>query len=88
MKMVAMARIPTLSEDDPATPPEAKDYLLNTRDNVTGEIFNSIRLLANHPTQARTLTELIRSLRKDGGLSRTQIEFVWTTSAAVNGCHY
>ena len=83
-----MARIPTLSEDDPATPPEARDFLLNTRDNVTGEIFNSIRLMANHPTQARKLVELIRSLRKDGGLTRIQTEFVWTTSALVNGCHY
>jgi hypothetical protein len=83
-----MARIPALSEDDPATPPDARDFLLNTQQNVTGEIFNSIRLMANHPTQSRKLVELIRSLRKEGGLTRTQTEFVWTTSAVVNGCHY
>jgi hypothetical protein len=83
-----MARIPTLWEDDPATPPAARDFLVNTRDNVTGEIFNSIRLLANHPTLARKLTELIRALRQEGGLTRTQTEFAWTTSATVNGCHY
>jgi hypothetical protein len=86
--VVPVARIPTLSEDDPATPAEARDFLLSTRDNVTGEIFNSMRLLANHPTQARKLTELIRSLRRDGGLTRIQTELAWTTSALVNGCHY
>ena len=83
-----MARIRTLSEEDPATPPEARNFLLNTRDNVTGEIFNSIRLLANQPTQASKLVELIRSLRQESGLTRTQAELVWTTSAVVNGCHY
>ena len=56
--------------------------------NVTGAIFNSLRLLANHPTLAGKLTELIRALRQEGGLARTQTELVWTTSAAVNGCHY
>ena len=83
-----MARIPTLSEVDPTTPPEARDFLVNTRDNVTGEIFNSLRLRANHPTLAGRLVELIRALRQEGGLARTQTELVWTTSAAVNGCHY
>ena len=83
-----MARIPTLSEHDPETPPEAREFLLDTRDNATGEIFNSIRLMANHPAQSRKLIELVRSLRKDGGLTRTQTELVWTTSALVNGCHY
>jgi hypothetical protein len=83
-----MARIPVLSEDDPATPHEARDFLLNTEQNATGEIFNSIRLMANHPTQASKLIEFIRSLRKEGGLTRTQSEFAWTTSAVVNGCHY
>jgi hypothetical protein len=83
-----MARIPTLSEDDPATPPEAREFLVDTRDNVTGKIFNSIRLMANHPTVSRKLVELIRTVRQEGGLTRTQAEFAWTTSAAVNGCHY
>ena len=83
-----MARIPTLSEDDPATPDEARDFLVNTRDNVTGEIFNSIRLMANHPTLSRRLVELIRAVRQEGGLTRTQTELAWTTSATLNGCHY
>ena len=83
-----MARIPALSEDDPATPTEARDFLLKTEANVTGEIFNSLRLMANHPAQSRKLVELVRSLRKAGGLTRPQTELVWTTSAVVNGCHY
>jgi hypothetical protein len=83
-----MARIATLSEDDPATPAEAREFLVNTRDNVTGEIFNSIRLMANHPIVSRKLVELIRTVRQEGGLTRTQAELAWTTSAAVNGCHY
>lgn len=83
-----MARIPTLRENDPATSPEAVDFLVKTRDNATGEIFNSIRLMANHPAQSGKLIELVRSLRRDGGLTRTQTELVWTTSALVNGCHY
>ena len=83
-----MARIATLSEDDPATPAEARHFLVDTRDNVTGEIFNSIRLMANHPTLSRRLVELVRAVRQEGGLTRTQAELAWTTSAAVNGCHY
>jgi hypothetical protein len=83
-----MARIPTLCEDDPTTPVGAKDFLRRTEKNVTGEIFNSIRLMANHPRAAAALVEFIRRLRKEGGLTRTQSELVWTTSAVVNGCHY
>ena len=83
-----MARIPALNEDDAATPPEAREFLLNTRENVTGEIFNGLRQLANNPLQARNFIALIGSLRRQGGLTRTQGEFVWTTAAVVNGCHY
>lgn len=83
-----MERIPALNEDDPATPAEAREFLLNTERNVTGEIFNSLRQMANSPRQAHNLVALVRSLRREGGLSRTQSEFVWTTAAVVNGCHY
>jgi hypothetical protein len=82
-----MARIPTLREDDPATSPEAREFLLSTED-VTGKIFNAMRLLANHPRQGRTLMELARSVRQQNSLTPAQTEFAWMTSAVVNGCHY
>jgi hypothetical protein len=43
-----MARIPTLREDDPDTPPEAREFLKRVEGGL-GEVFNAVRLLGNHP---------------------------------------
>jgi hypothetical protein len=82
-----MARIPTLQENDPATSPEAKEFLLST-EILMGELFNAIRLLANHPRQGRALMALIGSVRTQNSLTPAETEFAWTTSAVINGCHY
>lgn len=82
-----MARIPTLQEDDPATSSEARDFMLITK-NVMGELFNAIRLMANHPRQARPLMAFVGSVRKQNSLTPAETEFAWTTSAVVNGCYY
>jgi alkylhydroperoxidase family enzyme len=82
-----MARIPTVDEHDPGTSPEAREFLRSTED-VTGTVFNALRLLANHPKQARALMGFVRSVRKSSDLPRAITELVWITSAIVNGCHY
>jgi len=56
----------TLREDDPATLPEARDFLLGVQKNV-GEVFNSVRMLANHPRDGVALVRLIGSLRREMG---------------------
>lgn len=43
-----MARIPTVREDDPAAPYEARESLKRVEDGH-GEVFNAVRVLANHP---------------------------------------
>jgi len=37
-----MARIPTLREDDPDTPPEAREFLKRVEGGL-GEVFNALR---------------------------------------------
>ena len=52
-----MARIPTVQENDPATPPDSQEFL-NRVETGFGEVFNSLRLLANHPRQGNALIDL------------------------------
>ncbi len=82
-----MARIPIVREDDPATPPEAREYLKRVEANH-GEIFNALRLLANHPQQANALTAFVRSVRFQNSLTPTLTELAYTTASVVNSCHY
>lgn len=82
-----MARIPTVQENDPATPPDAREFL-NRVEGGFGEVFNSLRLLANHPRQGNALIDFVRSVRRQNGLTPTLTELAYTTASVVNGCHY
>jgi hypothetical protein len=82
-----MARIPTVREDDPSTPPEARDFLKRVEGGL-GEVFNSVRLLANHPRQANALVDFVRSVRVHNSLTPTLTELAYTTASVVNRCHY
>ncbi len=82
-----MARIPTVREDDPAAPPEAREYLKRVEGGL-GEVFNAVRLLANHPRQANALLDFVRSVRKDNSLTPTLTELAYTTASVANRCHY
>ena len=82
-----MARIPLVREDDPGTPPEAREFLKRVEGGL-GEIFNAVRLLANHPQQASALIGFVRSVRHKNKLTPTLTELAYTTASVVSGCHY
>ncbi len=82
-----MARIPTVWEDDPGTPPEAREFLKRVERGL-GEVFNGVRLLANHPQQANALIEFVRSVRHHNSLTPILTELAYTTASVANDCHY
>jgi len=82
-----MARIPIVREDDPATPPEAREFLKRVEGGL-GEVFNAVRLLANCPKQANALLDFVRSVRYQNSLTPVLTELAYTTASVVNCCHY
>ena len=82
-----MARIPTVREDAPGTPPEAQEFLKRVKGGL-GEVFNAVRLLANHPQQANALIEFVRSVRYHNSLTPTLTELAYTSASVANCCHY
>jgi alkylhydroperoxidase family enzyme len=82
-----MARIPQLREDDPLTPPEAREFL-RTAKTTMGEVFNALRLLANHPQQAKALVEFVKAVRYRNTLTPALTELAYTTASLANRCHY
>ena len=82
-----MARIPIVREDDPAAPPEAREFLKRVQGGL-GEVFNSVRLLANNPRQANALIDFVRSVRHHNSLTPTLTELAYTTGSVANRCHY
>jgi alkylhydroperoxidase family enzyme len=82
-----MARIPTLGEDDPTISPEASEFLKRAERGL-GEMFNGLRVLANHPRLANALLDFVRSVRHGGSLPPTLTELAYTTAAVANRCHY
>lgn len=82
-----MARIPTVMEDDPATPPEARAFLKRVEGGL-GEVFDAVRLLANHPRQANAVVDFVRSVRFHNSLTPTLTELAYTAASVVNRCHY
>jgi len=82
-----MARIPAIREDDPATAPDARDFLKRVEGGF-GEVFNAVRLLANHPRQANALIDFVRSVRYHNCLTPTLTELAYPAASAANRCHY
>ena len=82
-----MARIPQLLEDNPVTPPEAREFL-HMVESTMGEVFNSLRLLANHPRQAQALVDFVRAIRYRNTLTPALTELAYTTASVANRCHY
>ena len=82
-----MARIPIVREDDPATGPEAQEFLKRAERSF-GEVFNALRLLANHPQQANALIDFSRSLRRHNYITPALTDLAYTTASVVNSCHY
>jgi alkylhydroperoxidase family enzyme len=82
-----MARIPQLREDDSLTPPEAREFL-HTVGSTMGEVFNALRLLANHPQQAKALVDFVKTVRYRNTLTPALTELAYTTASVANRCHY
>jgi alkylhydroperoxidase family enzyme len=82
-----MARIPIVREDDPSATPEAREFLKRVEGGL-GEVFNSVRLMANHPKQGHALIDFVRSVRHHNSLTPTLTELAYTTASFTNRCHY
>ncbi len=82
-----MGRIPILREDDPATPPDAREYLRRVKDGL-GEIFNAVRMFANVPPHANAYLQFVLSVRRRNNLTPALTELAYTTASVVNSCHY
>ncbi len=82
-----MARIPTVREDDPATAPEARAFLKKVEGRL-GEVFNSIRLFANHPRASNAFIDFVGAVRHHNSLTPTLTELAYTTAVVTNECHY
>ncbi len=53
-----------------------------------GEVFNVLRLLANHPQQARALIDFVKAIRYRNTLTPALTELAYTTASVANRCHY
>jgi alkylhydroperoxidase family enzyme len=82
-----MARIPQLRADDPSTPAEAREFL-RTAESSMGEVFNALRLLANHPQQAKALIDFVKAVRYRNTLTPALTELAYMTASVTNRCHY
>jgi alkylhydroperoxidase family enzyme len=82
-----MARIPQLRDDDPSISPEARQFLQMVKTTM-GEVFNSVRLLANHPQQAAALVDFVKAVRYRNTLTPQLTELAYTAASVANRCHY
>jgi alkylhydroperoxidase family enzyme len=74
-------------EDDPSASLEAREFLKRVEGGL-GEVFNAVRLLANHPKQANALIDFVRSVRHHNNLTPALTELAYTTASVANRCHY
>jgi len=69
------------------TPPQAREFL-RTAETTMGEVFNALRLLANHPQQAKALIDFVKAVRYRNTLTPALTELAYTTASVANRCHY
>lgn len=83
-----MARIPILDENDPATPPDAREALL-AAGAARGRLINVYRAMANRPEALAALTPLLTTVyRKESTLEPHHGELAYLTATTVNDCFY
>ena len=83
-----MARIPLIDENDPATPPEAREALQRAG-AARGRLINVYRAMANKPEALNAMSGLIAAVyRKDSTLEPKHSELAYLTSTTVNDCFY
>ena len=83
-----MARVPLLNEDDPTTPPPARELLLAAKSG-RGRVVNLYRALAHHPSALQAFTALGSVVYgRESSLTRKQAELAYTTATVANNCYY
>ncbi len=83
-----MARIPLLDENDPATPAEARERLLEAK-RSRGKLINIYRAMANRPEALAAFTTLAATVYRAGStLAPQHGELAYLTATAVNDCFY
>jgi alkylhydroperoxidase family enzyme len=84
----SMARIPILSEDDPALGDDTRTFLANAAKS-RGRLLNIYRAMANRPQAAEAFSNLIRTVYRSGStLPARQAELAYLTATVVNDCYY
>ena len=83
-----MARIPLLDENDPATPTEARERLLEAK-RSRGRLVNIYRAMANRPVALAAFTGFAAAVYRSGSsLAPQHAELAYLTATAVNDCFY
>ena len=82
-----MARIPTLREDDPSLPEDARAALEQIFQQ-RGRIVNLYRVMANHPRALQKFTDFGSVIYRGGSLTPKEAELAYTTATVVNSCFY
>ncbi len=75
-----MGRIPVVREDDPATPPDAREFLMRVQDGL-GEIFNAVRspiILRTRPLRGISLVQQMIEICFNVGLAQINNRFTAT----------
>ena len=83
-----MTRIPILHLDDPDTPEDAREYLLEAT-LARGSLVNLYRAMANRPAAGRAFSGLASTVyRGSTTLEPKHAEFAYLTATVVNNCYY
>jgi alkylhydroperoxidase family enzyme len=83
-----MARIPLPHEDDPATPPEAREWLQKAGTS-RGQLLNIYRALGNRPEAGSAFLTLVNTVyRGNSTLPPKHGELAYLTATVVNNCYY
>ena len=86
-----MARIPMLHEEDPATPTDVRELLLEAkRKRGLDDVPNVYRAMVNHPALFRHFIDFYSTARSggEGGLTPAQCELAYLTASFANSCYY
>ena len=82
-----MARIPIWNENDPATPADSREALLEAGRKF-GTTFNIMRGIANHPKALTTFIDFALATYGSGSITPAQAELAYLTASSVNKCFY
>ena len=83
-----MTRIPLLDENDPTTPAEARERLLEAK-QARGKLINIYRAMANRPEALAAFNTFATTVyRRGSSLTPQHAEIAYLTATATNDCFY